>query len=121
MDEAPPGSWRVIAPASGGFLQGALTVDSTPRILHPTEALINVSHLLLDSTSMKQLRDAAASEYPHGPTVGERIANVIRTRGKMHNPVTNSGGVLAGTVMELGAAFPSHTSAGRSSLAGIPS
>lgn len=34
----------------------------------------------------------------------DRILEIVRTRGKMHNPETNSGGVLLGVVQEIGEA-----------------
>ena len=34
----------------------------------------------------------------------EEVARIIATRGKMHNPVTGSGGMLVGTVEEVGPA-----------------
>jgi L-erythro-3,5-diaminohexanoate dehydrogenase len=38
--------------------------------------------------------------------MGERIAAIVGERGKMHNPATDSGGVLLGTVAAVGEEFP---------------
>lgn len=37
--------------------------------------------------------------------MGERILEIVAARGKMHNPVTDSGGVALGTVSAIGAQF----------------
>lgn len=44
--------------------------------------------------------------------MGERIAAVVAERGKMHNPATDSGGVLLGTVSAVGEDFPDPPRAG---------
>src|SRR5690242_16948501 len=64
--------------------------------------LLEVRFLNLDSTSMKQLREAGGNSDDR---VRARILEIVNTeRGKMHNPVTNSGGVLLGVVREIGSA-----------------
>lgn len=62
-----------------------------------------MDRLLLDSKSARQLREA------HGDDSGaacETVAQIVGDRGKMNNPVTNSGGVLLGTVLAIGRAHP---------------
>jgi hypothetical protein len=94
------GFHRVVAPV-GAVVQAADTVDGSPTLLHPSECLVRVNRFILDSTSAKQLcpkhTPAAAA------AAAEQVALICSSRGKMHNPVTNSGGVLLGTVSELGA------------------
>ena len=80
------------------MVQAADRVDSTPALLHPSETLLKVDRLILDSTSARQL---AGQTSPGG-----EIAAIIKRRGKMHNPTTNSGGVLLGTVLEIGPESP---------------
>lgn len=89
------GFHRVIEP-EGAIPQAALRVDNTPAILHPEEILIRVSLLNLDSTGMSQLRAG-------GGDIAQQILDIVARRGKMHNPVTNSGGVLVGEVAAVGA------------------
>ena len=36
----------------------------------------------------------------------QRVLEIVRERGNLHNPVTNSGGMLYGTVVELGPSYP---------------
>jgi L-erythro-3,5-diaminohexanoate dehydrogenase len=88
------GFHRVIEP-EGVIPQAALRVDNTPAIQHPEEILIRVSLLNLDSTSMSQLKAG-------GSDIAQQILDIVAHRGKMHNPVTNSGGVLVGEVEAVG-------------------
>ncbi len=60
---------------------------------------IEVEYLNVDSASFKQIRDEAGGD---AAAMGERILSIVKERGKLHNPVTGSGGMLVGTVSELG-------------------
>ena len=80
------GFHRVIEP-KGVVPQAAWKVDNRPEQLHPSEKLIQVKLLNLDSTSTKQITES-------GIKIQDRIREIVDQRGKMHNPVTNSGGVL---------------------------
>lgn len=80
------GFHRVIEP-KGVVPQAAWRVDNRPEQLHPSEKLIQVKLLNLDSTSTKQITES-------GIKIQDRIQEIVNERGKMHNPVTNSGGVL---------------------------
>ena len=93
------GFHRVLNPA-GVIPQAAWKLDARPELLAPTEVLLRVSILNLDSTGMAQLHGA-------GTPVGAQVMDIVRERGKMHNPVSNSGGVLVGTVLEIGPAVGS--------------
>ena len=93
--------------------QGAWSLDSEPVLKDPSEALLQVLLLELDSTSMSQIRaevteNAKTRATPDGidDAVKGRIMEIVKTRGKMHNPVTNSGGVLVGRVIAAGIASP---------------
>jgi L-erythro-3,5-diaminohexanoate dehydrogenase len=63
------------------------------------EALIDVEYLNVDSASWRQLREDAGGD---ADAMAARVAEIVRARGKMHNPVTGSGGMLVGSVAELG-------------------
>jgi len=92
---------RVIRPI-GSLPQPAVELDpSAPVRSHEFE--IAVERLCLDSTSYRNIRDQAGADPT---TMGERILEIVATRGKMHNPVTDSGGVALGTVSAVGAQFP---------------
>ncbi len=103
------GAHRVIEPPYA-LPQAAMRVNSDPRVLNSSELLIDVDCLMLDATSMRQIRESCgAAGHDFDSTVDEkmkaRILEIVNERGKMHNPVTNSGGVLVGRVKELGARF----------------
>ncbi len=92
------GTKRVLEPA-GALPQAALRLDATLP-LQPYEIEVDVDTLCLDSTSFRQLVAANAPEK-----VPEAILSIVATRGKMHNPVTGSGGILSGTVHAIGDTF----------------
>ena len=95
----PFGSHR----AGGRLPQSAERLDATLPI-RPNELLIEVACLNLDSSSMRQIAESCADNQDRMRT---RIVEIVRARGKMHNPVTGSGGVLVGRVAEIGLDFPS--------------
>ena len=67
--------------------------------MRPFEAEVAVERLCLDSTSFRSIRDRAGADPD---TMAHRIAEIVARRGKMHNPDTDSGGVLVGTVSVVG-------------------
>jgi L-erythro-3,5-diaminohexanoate dehydrogenase len=93
----PTGLHRVLAPA-GVLPQAADRLDTSPE-LGPDEIRIEVVRLNLDAASFRQLFDKHGGD---GDAVRAEVLEIIRTRGKMHNPVTGSGGMLTGTVAEVG-------------------
>src|SRR5689334_14619493 len=48
---------------------------------------------------MKQIREETNNDES---LIKKKILEIVNKRGKMHNPITNSGGVMLGTVLELG-------------------
>jgi L-erythro-3,5-diaminohexanoate dehydrogenase len=67
------------------------------------ELAIDVDALNIDSASFKQISDAVGRDPVR---IGEEIERIVRERGKMHNPVTGSGGMLIGRVREVGQRHP---------------
>lgn len=98
---SPVGLHRVLEP-SGVLPQAAWRLDADPQ-LWADEVRIRVERLNLDAASFRQLRDKHAGD---GAAVREEVLGTIAGRGKMHNPVTGSGGMLVGTVEEVGPASP---------------
>jgi L-erythro-3,5-diaminohexanoate dehydrogenase len=91
------GLHRVLEP-SGALPQQAKRLD--PELpLRAEEILIDVTHLNVDSASFHQFHEAAGKD---ASKTGEAILQVIQERGKLQNPVTGSGGMLIGTVREVG-------------------
>ncbi|MFZ4712859.1 MAG: L-erythro-3,5-diaminohexanoate dehydrogenase [Bacteriovoracaceae bacterium] len=70
--------------------------------IHSSEMLIEVETLNIDSASFHQLIEAHGRDLKK---VEIAILDIVNARGKMQNPVTNSGGMLIGTVKEVGADF----------------
>lgn len=97
----PFGSHR----AGGGLPQPAQILD-TRLPIWSNELLIDVEMLNLDSSSMRQITESCGSDPAR---MKVEIANIVRSRGKMHNPVTDSGGVLVGRVAAVGPDFPDRT------------
>ncbi len=71
----------------------------TGAALWPDEVRVRVEKLNLDAASFRQLEGKHAHD---GDKVRAEVLDIVRTRGKMHNPVTGSGGMLVGTVEEVG-------------------
>lgn len=88
---------RVIEPA-GVLPTTAWKLDNS-RALRPKEIRIAVDRLQIETTSFKQICIEAMN---HPDRIRERIADIVSKRGKLHNPVTDTGGVLFGSVMEIG-------------------
>lgn len=78
--------------------QQAARLDASSP-LTPDELAIDVDYLNIDSASWRQLRDSTGGD---GDAMVAKITEIVAERGKMHNPVTGSGGMLVGTVAELG-------------------
>ena len=98
---SPVGLHRVLEPV-GVLPQAAARLDADPE-LWPDEVRIRVHALNLDAASFRQLQTAHAGD---GAAVRQEVLAIIASRGKMQNPVTGSGGMLIGTVEEVGPASP---------------
>ncbi|UER54417.1 L-erythro-3,5-diaminohexanoate dehydrogenase [Kineosporiaceae bacterium SCSIO 59966] len=98
---SPVGLHRVLEPA-GVLPQAATRLDDRPE-LWPDEVRIDVETLNLDAASFRQLSTAAGGD---GDAVRRAVLDIVAARGKMQNPVTGSGGMLIGTVAEVGPRSP---------------
>lgn len=78
--------------------QDAWRIDSTP-VAGTNELLCDVEALNIDSASFRQLCDACDFDARR---IGERVVEIVRERGKQHNPVTGSGGMFVGRVLAVG-------------------
>ena len=96
----PFGAHRVTAPR-GCLPQAAEKVDNDFSRFYDTELLLDVNMLNLDAASFRQLREAASDDPER---IGQLVLETVHTRGKQHNPVTGSGGMLLGTVRRVGSA-----------------
>lgn len=82
-----------------GVLPQQASVLDTSLPLRRGEASIDVEYLNVDSASWRQLEEETGGD---AASMRARIESIVRSAGKMHNPVTGSGGMLVGTVAELG-------------------
>ncbi|MDW5325869.1 zinc-binding alcohol dehydrogenase [Plantactinospora sp. KLBMP9567] len=82
--------------------QAAYRLDARGEIA-ADEVRIRVERLNLDAASFRQLSEKHGGD---GAAVRAEVLEIIRERGKMHNPVTGSGGMLVGTVAEVGPESP---------------
>jgi L-erythro-3,5-diaminohexanoate dehydrogenase len=91
------GAGRVAAPF-GALPQTALRLDNSGPV-GEYEVELAVEHLRLDSTSHRDLCERGRGDPQR---IAELIAAVVAERGKMHNPETDSGGILLGAVSAVG-------------------
>ncbi len=95
------GLHRVLVPA-GVLPQAALRLDASPAV-GPDEVRVAVERLNLDAASFRQLWTEHGGD---GAAVRAAVLAIVAERGKMQNPVTGSGGMLVGTVAEVGPESP---------------
>ncbi|MDQ2992989.1 MAG: L-erythro-3,5-diaminohexanoate dehydrogenase [Candidatus Eremiobacteraeota bacterium] len=81
--------------------QSAWKIDCTP-IACENEILCEVEALNIDSASFKQIADIEGGD---AQKIAAHIERIVRERGKQHNPVTGSGGMFIGRVLEVGRAL----------------
>ncbi|MDZ7673255.1 MAG: L-erythro-3,5-diaminohexanoate dehydrogenase [Halanaerobiales bacterium] len=91
------GLHRVIKP-KGVLPQPAEKIDNTMEI-YDNEILIDVEILNIDSASFTQIKQEVGESEEK---IKEKMMQIVNKRGKHHNPVTGSGGMLIGTVAQIG-------------------
>jgi L-erythro-3,5-diaminohexanoate dehydrogenase len=101
MTSSPVGLHRVLEPP-GVLPQAAWRLDPDSP-LRADEVRLAVERLNLDAASFRQLTTKHGGD---GAAVRAEVLEIITSRGKMHNPVTGSGGMLIGTVTAVGPDSP---------------
>ncbi len=101
---SPYGVHRVIEP-KGVLPQPALKIDNTMEI-YDNEILIDVKTLNVDSASFTQIEEQAKGDVEE---IKKIMMGIVAERGKHQNPVTGSGGMLIGTVEQIGPALEGKT------------
>lgn len=94
----PFGIHRVLEP-KGKLPQPAWKLDNDTSKVYDNEILIDVIKLNIDAASFTQIKNEVGKEEEK---VAQKIMQIVNERGKMHNPVTGSGGMLIGTVKKIG-------------------
>jgi L-erythro-3,5-diaminohexanoate dehydrogenase len=79
--------------------QPAERLDADTSRVFATEIVVDVETLNIDAASFRQMEEASGSD-PDG--VARLILETVARRGKQHNPVTGSGGMLLGVVCKVG-------------------
>ncbi|WP_394756120.1 zinc-binding dehydrogenase [Rhodoferax sp.] len=97
---SPYGTHRVLEPL-GVLPQPAWKLDNTMEI-YDNEILIDVSALNIDAASFTQIKQEAGGDEAK---VAAIVLGIVAQRGKHHNPVTGSGGMLIGSVAQIGPAL----------------
>jgi len=96
------GAERVLEPR-GALPQPARRLDAAGPV-RDHEVELAVERLCLDATSFADLRGRASGD-PTG--IAREVEAIVAERGKMHNPRTDSGGILLGAVSAVGGAVGS--------------
>lgn len=100
----PFGTHRVIEP-KGVLPQPAWKIDNDMEI-YDNEILIDVQTLNVDSASFTQIKEEVGRDPEK---IAAKMKSIVAERGKHHNPVTGSGGMLLGTIEKVGPALEGKT------------
>lgn len=93
----PYGTHRVISP-KGVLPQPADVIDNTMEI-YDNEVLIDVKTLNIDSASFTEIEKRAEGDIEE---IKKIMLGIVEKAGKHKNPWTGSGGMLIGTIKEIG-------------------
>ena len=72
------------------------------RNIFPNEVRVSVKRVHLEGTSFKQISTEANGNEDK---IKQKIIDIVIRRGKLHNAVTDTGGLAFGTIEQIGAAF----------------
>ena len=98
------GTHRVIQPE--GILPQPAEIISNDMEIYDNEILIDVQTLNIDSASFTQIKEEAGGDEAK---IREIMLGIVERYGKHKNPVTGSGGMLIGTVAQIGPALEGKT------------
>jgi len=94
------GSSRVLEPKHV-LTTSAWRIDNSREVL-PNEIRVSLKRLHIETTSFKQICLEANND---DTKIKEKIIDITIKRGKLHNPVTDTGGLFYGVVEEIGSAY----------------
>jgi len=80
----------------------AWKVDNNRKLL-PGEMRIDVKRIHIERTSFKEI---CLEANDNDQRIIQKIMDIVIRRGKLHNPVTDTGGVLCGTIAEIEDSYP---------------
>lgn len=76
----------------------AWRLDNTRSIM-PHEIRVDIKRIHVEGTSFKQI---CMESNDNDQRIKQKIMDIVIRRGKLHNPVTDTGGLFYGTVSEIG-------------------
>jgi L-erythro-3,5-diaminohexanoate dehydrogenase len=103
----PFGTHRSLVP-KGALPQPAERVDNDFSRLFAGEMLLSVETLNVDAASFRQMEEAAGPGESAEAAVLRGVTQTVQARGKQHNPVTGSGGMLLGRIAQLAPGRPAE-------------
>ena len=113
---------RVISPKQV-FPASAWELDNSAE-LKEGEMRIRLTRVHVESTSFKQICQEAANDED---LIKEKIKDIVIRRGKLHNPITDTGGLFYGVVEAIDSKYDNQKGLKvgdevicNSSLAGVP-
>ena len=75
------------------------------RNVYPDEMRLDVKRIHIETTSFKEICLEAADNEER---IRQKIMDIVIRRGKLHNPVTDTGGLLSGVVSEIGESYSNN-------------
>lgn len=94
------------------------------RDIYPDEMRVSIKRIHLEGTSFKQI---CTETNNNEEKIRQKIIDITIRRGKLHNPVTDTGGLVCGTIEEIGTEYenpnglkPGDTVICNASLASLP-
>lgn len=70
--------------------------------IYPEEIRVSIKKVMMEMTSFKQICVEANDD---NSKIRDKVIDIISKRGKLHNPVTDTGGLLYGVVEEIGESY----------------
>jgi L-erythro-3,5-diaminohexanoate dehydrogenase len=89
----------------GGLPQAAWRLDNDFARLFEGEVLLTAETLNIDAASFAQMEEDAGDRDDQ---IAHTILRTVAERGKQHNPITASGGMLLGHVLQIAPGRPAH-------------
>jgi len=105
----PFGVHRTLEPA-GALPQPAQRVSNDFSKIYAGELLLAVDTLNVDAASFRQMEESARPGETAEVAVSRLVIETVAARGKQHNPVTGSGGMLLGRVIQVAPDRPDASS-----------
>lgn len=97
------GQSRVLKP-KGYFPVSSWKIDNSEE-LRSGEMRVSIERIKVEEGSFRQLCNSCNYKVE---SIRERIINLVEERGKLHNHLTNSGGICLGTVEEIDDDYPNE-------------